>query len=46
MLNRVKSELQGRAGRGRKGSKGRRGAARLRKGGGVKTMARRLTGRR
>jgi len=45
MLNRVKSELRGRAGRGRKGSKGRKGTARRRQAGSVRTMARRLTGR-
>lgn len=41
----LKSELRGRAGRSRKGSKGRRGASRRRQAGGVRSMARRLTGR-
>lgn len=34
-----------RAGTARKGSKGRRGSSRMKKAGGVRTMARRLTGR-
>ena len=41
----LKSELRGRAGRSRRGSKGHSGAARRRKAGGMRSMARRLTGR-
>ncbi len=45
MVERVKAELRGRAGRAVKGSKGRKGASRRRKAGGARSMARRLTGR-
>ena len=45
MAERIKSELRGRAGRAVRGSKGNKGASRRRKGGGARSMARRLTGR-
>jgi hypothetical protein len=45
MVERLKSELRGRAGQAVKGSQGRKGASRRKKAGGASSMARRLTGR-
>jgi hypothetical protein len=45
MLERLKSELRGRAGQAIRGSKGRKGASRRKKAGVASSMARRLTGR-
>ena len=45
MRNILGAAAKSRAATARKGMKGRRGSSRARKSGGVKTMARRLTGR-